>query len=242
MNEAFLCDAIRTPFGRYGGWRSLSVRTDDLAAAAAQSLMARNPNVDWAAVDDVIYGCANQAGEGQPQRRRMAALLAACRGRCRRHNQPPVRLEAGRHRHRERAIKAGEADLVLAGGVRSMTRAVRHAKADSAFSRTAKIEDTTIGWRFVNPLMKAQYGIDSMPETAENVATEFGIARADQDAFALRSQMRAASRDRRRAHGAGDRSRHAARAQGRAVVFAQDEHPRATTLDALAKLKPHRAA
>ncbi|MFO1396138.1 MAG: 3-oxoadipyl-CoA thiolase [Burkholderiales bacterium] len=238
MNEAFLCDAIRTPFGRYGGALA-SVRTDDLAALPLKALMARNPNVDWAAVDDVIYGCANQAGEDNRNVGRMAALLAglpqevpgATINRLCGSSMDAIGIAS-------RAIKAGEADLVLAGGVESMTRApFVMAKADSAFSRTAKIEDTTIGWRFVNPLMKAQYGIDSMPETAENVATEFGIARADQDAFALRSQMRAAAAiaDGRMAQEIVPVTLPARK--GEPVVFAQDEHPRATTLDALAKLK-----
>jgi acetyl-CoA acyltransferase len=199
MNEAFICDAVRTPFGRFGGALA-QVRADDLAAVPIAALMQRNPGVDWAKVDDVYYGCANQAGEDNRNVGRMAALLAGL----------PVEVPANTINRLcgssldaigigARAIKAGEADLVIAGGVESMTRApFVMGKADSAFSRAAKIEDTTIGWRFVNPLMKAKYGIDSMPETAENVAEEFKINRADQDAFAVRSQQRWAA-----AHAAG---------------------------------------
>ena len=238
MPEAFVCDAIRTPIGRYGGALA-SVRTDDLAAIPIRALMDRNPGVDWAAVDDVVYGCANQAGEDNRNVGRMALLLAglppevpgATVNRLCGSSLDAVMIAA-------RAIRAGEADLVIAGGVESMTRApFVLAKADSAFSRTAKIEDTTIGWRFVNPLMKAKYGIDSMPETAENVATDFRIARADQDAFALRSQERAAA-----AIAAARLAEEIVPVtipgrKGEPVVFAQDEHPRATTLDALGKLK-----
>jgi len=238
MPEAFVCDAIRTPIGRYGGALA-AVRTDDLAAIPIRALMDRNPGVDWAAVDDVVYGCANQAGEDNRNVGRMALLLAglppevpgATVNRLCGSSLDAVMIAA-------RAIRAGEADLVIAGGVESMTRApFVLAKADSAFSRTAKIEDTTIGWRFVNPLMKAKYGIDSMPETAENVATDFRIARADQDAFALRSQERAAA-----AIATGRLAEEIVPVtipgrKGEPVVFAQDEHPRATTLDALAKLK-----
>ena len=238
MPEAFVCDAIRTPIGRYGGALA-AVRTDDLAAIPIRALMDRNPGVDWAAVDDVVYGCANQAGEDNRNVGRMALLLAglppevpgATVNRLCGSSLDAVMIAA-------RAIRAGEADLVIAGGVESMTRApFVLAKADSAFSRTAKIEDTTIGWRFVNPLMKAKYGIDSMPETAENVATDFRIARADQDAFALRSQERAAA-----AIAAGRLAEEIVPVtipgrKGEPVVFAQDEHPRATTLDALGKLK-----
>src|SRR6476620_9971419 len=190
-HQAFICDAIRTPFGRYGGALS-SVRTDDLGAIPIQALMARNPKVDWQALTDVLYGCANQAGEDNRNVAHMASLLAGL----------PVDVPGSTINRlcgssldavgiAARAIKAGEAQLIIAGGVESMTRApFVMGKADSAFSRSAKIEDTTIGWRFVNPLMKAKYGIDSMPETAENVAEQFGIARADQDAFAVRSQQR----------------------------------------------------
>jgi len=238
MPEAFVCDAIRTPIGRYGGALA-SVRTDDLAAIPIRALMDRNPGVDWSALDDVVYGCANQAGEDNRNVGRMALLLAglppevpgATVNRLCGSSLDAVMIAA-------RAIRAGEADLVIAGGVESMTRApFVLAKADGAFSRTAKIEDTTIGWRFVNPLMKAKYGIDSMPETAENVAAEFRIARADQDAFALRSQERAAA-----AIAAGRLAQEIVPVtipgkKGDSFVFAQDEHPRATTLDALAKLK-----
>ncbi len=238
MPEAFICDAVRTPFGRYGGALA-SVRTDDLAALPIKALADRNPGVDWAALDDVVYGCANQAGEDNRNVGRMALLLAglppevpgATVNRLCGSSLDAVAIAA-------RAIKCGETDLMIAGGVESMTRApFVLAKADSAFSRTAKIEDTTIGWRFVNPLMKAKYGIDSMPETAENVATEFRIARDDQDAFALRSQQRAAA-----AIAAGRLADEIVPValpakKGDPVVFAQDEHPRATTLDALAKLK-----
>ena len=194
VNEAFLCDAVRTPIGRYGGVLS-SVRTDDLGAVPIRALIERNPAVDWSAVDDVIYGCANQAGEDNRNVGRMALLLAGLPtdvpgttvNRLCGSSLDAVAMAA-------RAIKCGEMSLVIAGGVESMSRApFVIAKADSAFSRAAKIEDTTIGWRFVNPAMKAKYGIDTMPETAENVAAEFGVGRADQDAFALRSQARAAA-------------------------------------------------
>ena len=233
------CDAVRTPIGRYGGALA-SVRADDLAAIPIAALMARNPDVDWSMVDDVIYGCANQAGEDNRNVGRMALLLAGI---------PPS--VAGSTINRlcgssldaiaiaARAIKSGETSLMIAGGVESMSRApFVLAKADSAFSRAAKIEDTTIGWRFVNPLMKAKYGIDSMPETAENVAHDFNIARADQDAFALRSQQRAAD-----AIAAGRMADEIvpvtlASKKGDPTVIAIDEHPRATTIEALSKLKP----
>src|SRR5712671_1459905 len=187
MPEAFICDAVRTPFGRYGGALS-SVRTDDLAASPIKALVERNPKVDWAALDDVIYGCANQAGEDNRNVARMALLLAglpkevsgATVNRLCGSSLEAVSVAA-------RAIKSGEASLVIAGGVESMSRApFVMGKAEVAFSRAAKIEDTTIGWRFVNPAMKAKYGTDSMPETGENVAAEFKVARVDQDAFALR--------------------------------------------------------
>jgi len=239
INDAFICDAIRTPFGRYGG--SLSgVRADDLAALPIAALMARNPGVDWSAVDDLYYGCANQAGEDNRNIGRMAALLAGL---------PPevpantVNRLCGSSLDAvgigARAIKAGEANLIIAGGVESMTRApFVMGKADSAFSRAAKIEDTTLGWRFVNPLMKARYGIDSMPETAENVAREFAISRADQDAFALRSQQRWA-----RANAAGVFKEEIvgvtiAMKKGESRVFDTDEHARPdTSIEMLAKLK-----
>ncbi len=238
MTEAFLCDAVRTPFGRYGGGLA-PVRPDDLAAVPLKALMARNPGVDWAAVDDVILGCANQAGEDNRNVARMAVLLAGLPdtvpgttvNRLCGSGMDSIGMAA-------RAIKAGEADLMIAGGVESMTRApFVMGKADSAFSRAADIFDTTIGWRFVNPLMKAQFGIDSMPETAENVAAEYRISRADQDAFALRSQQRAA-----RAQGSGRFAREIVpvsipRRKGEPVIVAEDEHLRPdTTLEALAKL------
>jgi len=237
--DAFICDAIRTPFGRFGGALA-SVRADDLAAMPIAALIARNPGVDWGAVEDVLYGCANQAGEDNRNVARMAALLAGL----------PVEVPGVTINRlcgssldavgsAARAIKAGEAGLLIAGGVESMTRApFVMGKADSAFSRSAKIEDTTIGWRFVNPLMKAKYGIDSMPETAENVATEFGIGRADQDAFAIRSQQRWA-----KAHADGFFKNEIVpvtipQKKGGPKIVADDEHPRPeTTLEALAKLK-----
>ncbi len=238
MNEAFICDAVRTPFGRYGGALS-GVRTDDLGAVPLRALMERNARVDWAAVDDVVYGCANQAGEDNRNVGRMALLLAGLPqevpgttvNRLCGSSMDAVAIAA-------RAIKAGEASLVLAGGVESMSRApFVQGKATEAFSRAAKIEDTTIGWRFVDPLMKSRYGIDSMPETAENVAQEFGIARPDQDAFALRSQQRAAA-----AIAAGRMADEivpvsVAQKRGDPIVVTTDEHPRATSLEALAKLK-----
>src|SRR5256884_4572982 len=189
MPEAFICDAVRTPFGRYGGSLS-TVRPDDLGAVPIKALVERNASVDWSAVDDVVYGCANQAGEDNRNVARMASLLAGLRtdvpgatiNRLCGSSLDAIGIAA-------RAIKSGEASLMIAGGVESMSRApFVLAKAESAFSRSAKIEDTTIGWRFVNPLMKAQYGIDSMPETAENVAEQFKVSRADQDAYAWRSQ------------------------------------------------------
>jgi acetyl-CoA acyltransferase len=238
MRHVFICDAIRTPIGRYGGALA-NVRTDDLGAIPLKALVQRNPKVDWAAVDDVYYGCANQAGEDNRNVARMAVLLAglpdvvpgATINRLCGSGLDAVNLAA-------RAIRSGEAELVLAGGVESMTRApFVMGKADSAFSRTAKIEDTTIGWRFINALMKAQYGVDSMPETAENVAAEFKIARADQDAFALRSQQRYS-----RAHAAGFFGAELTpveipQKKGEPLEFSADEHPRDTTLEALAKLK-----
>lgn len=238
MRQVFICDAIRTPIGRYGGALA-NVRTDDLGAIPIKALMQRNAKVDWAAVDDVYYGCANQAGEDNRNVARMAALLAglpdavpgATINRLCGSGLDAVGLAA-------RAIRSQEAELMIAGGVESMTRApFVMGKADSAFSRTAKIEDTTIGWRFVNPSMKAKYGIDSMPETAENVAVEFGIARADQDAFALRSQQRYA-----RAHAARFFETELTpveipQKKGDPIKFIADEHPRETSLEALAKLK-----
>jgi 3-oxoadipyl-CoA thiolase len=238
MRQVFICDAIRTPIGRYGGALA-SVRTDDLGAIPIKALMERNPKVDWAAVDDVYYGCANQAGEDNRNVARMASLLAglpdavpgATINRLCGSGLDAVGLAA-------RAIRSQEAELMIAGGVESMTRApFVMGKAESAFSRTAKIEDTTIGWRFINPLIKAKYGIDSMPETAENVAAEFGIARADQDAFALRSQQRYA-----RAHAAKFFESELTpvlipQKKGDPIKFIADEHPRETSIEALAKLK-----
>lgn len=237
MPDAFLCDYIRTPIGRFGGVLA-SVRTDDLAAVPIRALIERNAAIDWNAVDDVIYGCANQAGEDNRNVARMAALLAGL----------PATV-AGTTMNRlcgsgmdaviaaARAIKAGEADMMIAGGVESMSRApFVLPKADSAFSRTAEIHDTTIGWRFVNPAMKRQYGIDSMPETAENVAEEYGISRADQDAFALRSQAKAAAAQENGRLVVEITPVTIAQRKGDATVVSKDEHPRATTIEALAKL------
>jgi acetyl-CoA acyltransferase len=238
MPEAFICDAIRTPFGRYGGALS-AVRADDLAAVPLRALMERHPRVDWASVDDVVYGCANQAGEDNRNVARMALLLAGLPqevpgttvNRLCGSSMDAVTIAA-------RAIKSGETALMLAGGVESMSRApFVVAKAAEAFSRAAKIEDTTIGWRFVNPLLKARCGIDSMPETAENVAQEFAVNRADQDAFALRSQQRAAAAiaDGRMAEEIVPVT--VAQKKGDPVVVAKDEHPRTTSSEALARLK-----
>lgn len=240
MNEAFICDAVRTPFGRYGGTLA-PVRTDDLAAIPIRALIERNPRVDWQAVDDVVFGCANQAGEDNRNVARMALLLAglpkevpgATVNRLCGSSLDAVGVAA-------RAIKCGEADLVLAGGVESMSRApFVMGKADTAFSRAAEIFDTTIGWRFVNPSMKSRYGTDSMPQTAENVAEDFGVSRADQDAFALRTQQRWA-----KAHAAGFFQCELIpvsipQKKGDPKRFDTDEHPRPdTTLEALYKLQP----
>jgi len=238
MTEAYICDAIRTPFGRYGGALK-DVRADDLAAVPIRALVERNPGVDWSALDDVLYGCANQAGEDNRNVARMAALLAGL----------PTDAPGGTLNRlcgsgldavgsAARAIKAGEARLMIAGGVESMTRApFVMGKAASAFSREAAIYDTTIGWRFVNKLMKQQYGVDSMPETAENVAEAFNINRADQDAFALRSQQKAA-----RAQKDGTLAQEIvaveiAQKKGDPVRVTLDEHPRETSLESLGKLK-----
>lgn len=239
MNDAFIVDAIRTPFGRYGGALS-GIRADDLAALPIAALIARNRDVDWALVDDLFYGCANQAGEDNRNVGRMAALLAGL----------PQDVPANTINRlcgsgmdavgtAARAIKAGEAQLVIAGGVESMTRApFVMGKADSAFSRAAKIEDTTLGWRFVNPVMKAKYGIDSMPETAENVAREFGIGRADQDAFALRSQQRWARAQADGFFGAEIVPVTVHGKKGESRLVDTDEQPRPdSSLEALAKLK-----
>lgn len=238
MRSAFIVDAIRTPFGRYGGALS-SVRTDDLGAIPLKALMARNPNVDWAAVTDVLYGCANQAGEDNRNVAHMSSLLAGL----------PIEVPGATINRlcgsgldavgtAARAIKSGEAALMIAGGVESMSRApFVMPKAETAFSRANAVYDTTIGWRFVNKLMKAQYGVDSMPETAENVAEDFKIEREAQDRMAMNSQLRAV---------AAIRAGHLAREitpvtipqkKGDAIVVDTDEHPRETSLDALAKLK-----
>jgi acetyl-CoA acyltransferase len=239
VDQAFICDAIRTPFGRYGGALA-GIRTDDLAAIPIRTLMERHPGVDWAALDEVSLGCANQAGEDNRNVGRMAALLAGL----------PVEVPANTVNRlcgssmdaigiAARAIKTGEAGLVIAGGVESMTRApFVMPKADSAFSRANAVYDTTIGWRFINKLMKEKYGVDSMPETAENVALEFNISRADQDAFALRSQQRWAG-----AHAAGFFAQEIVpvsipQKKGEPKVFSVDEHPRLdASMDMLAKLK-----
>jgi len=239
MTQAYICDAIRTPFGRYGGALS-SVRTDDLGAIPLKALMARNLNVDWQAVTDVIFGCANQAGEDNRNVAHMASLLAGLPM-----NVPGATLNrlcgSGLDAvgTAARAIKAGEATLMIAGGVESMSRApFVMPKAESAFSRANAVYDTTIGWRFVNKLMKAQYGVDSMPETAENVATEFKIEREAQDRMALASQMKAVA-----AQKAGHLAREItpvtiAQKKGDVLIVDQDEHPRETSLEVLAKLKP----
>ena len=239
MINAFVCDAIRTPFGRYGGSLS-AVRADDLAAVPLQALMARNTQVDWGQVADVLYGCANQAGEDNRNVAHMASLLAGL----------PLEIPGATINRlcgsgldavgtAARAIKAGEAELMIAGGVESMSRApFVMPKATSAFSRANAVYDTTIGWRFINPLMKSQYGVDSMPETAENVAQDFKIEREAQDLMAFNSQARAIA-----AQAAGHLAREITpvtipQRKGDAVVVDTDEHPRATTMEALAKLKP----
>jgi acetyl-CoA acyltransferase len=237
--DAFICDAIRTPFGRYAGALS-SIRADDLAAIPLRALLQRNPSVDWGALDDVIFGCANQAGEDNRNVARMALLLSgipkevpgATVNRLCGSSLEAVALAA-------RAIKAGEADLIIAGGVESMTRSpFVMPKSSSPFARTAEVFDTTIGWRFINPEMKARFGVDSMPETAENVAEDFHVSRADQDAFALRSQQRWA-----RAHAECFFSKEIVpvplpQKSAEPKIFDTDEHPRPdTTLEALAKLK-----
>ncbi len=239
MTHAFICDAIRTPIGRYGGALS-SVRTDDLAAIPIQALMARNPHVDWAQITDVLYGCANQAGEDNRNVAHMAGLLAGL----------PIDVPGATINRlcgsgldavgtAARAIKSGEAQLMIAGGVESMSRApFVMPKAESAFSRNNAVYDTTIGWRFINKLMKEKYGVDSMPETAENVAMEYKIEREAQDLMAMNSQLRAVA-----AQQAGHLAReitpvHIPQKKGDPTVVDTDEHPRATSLEALAKLKP----
>ena len=236
--EAFICDAIRTPIGRYGGSLS-SVRADDLAALPLKALMERNPDADWGALDDVIFGCANQAGEDNRNVARMASLLAglpesvpACTvNRLCGSGLNAVGIAA-------QAIRGGEAELLIAGGVESMSRApFVMGKADSAFSRSAEIFDTTIGWRFVNPRLHALYGTDAMPQTAENVAREFGVSREDQDRFALWSQVKtaAAQKDGRLAREIVAAT--IAQPKGGTLIVDRDEHPRATTLEKLAQLK-----
>jgi 3-oxoadipyl-CoA thiolase len=238
MKEAFICDAIRTPVGRYGGALS-SVRADDLGAVPLRALMERNKDVDWNAVDDLIFGCANQAGEDNRNVARMSALLAGLPdgvpgstiNRLCGSGMDAIGVAA-------RAIKSGEAALMIAGGVESMSRApFVQGKATTAFSRQAEIFDTTIGWRFINPLMKKLHGVDSMPETAENVATDYKVSREDQDAFAVRSQQKAS-----RAQKDGSLAQEIvpvsiAQKKGDPVLVSQDEHPRETSMEALAKLK-----
>jgi 3-oxoadipyl-CoA thiolase len=238
MNQAFIVDAQRTPFGRYGGALS-SIRTDDLGALPLKALMARHPNLDWREVSDVIYGCANQAGEDNRNVAHMSSLLAGL----------PIELPGATINRlcgsgmdavgtAARAIKSGEAQLMLAGGVESMSRApFVMPKSESAFSRTNAVYDTTIGWRFVNKRMKELYGVDSMPETAENVATDFKIERAAQDRMALASQLKAVAAQKSGFFDAEICAVHVPQKKGDAVVVSQDEHPRETSLEALAKLK-----
>ncbi|RVT50048.1 3-oxoadipyl-CoA thiolase [Rubrivivax albus] len=238
MNDAFICDAVRTPFGRYGGALS-SVRTDDLGAIPIKALMARHAGVDWAALDDVLYGCANQAGEDNRNVARMAALLAGL----------PVGVPGGTINRlcgsgldalgtAARAIKAGEAKLLIAGGVESMSRApFVMPKAETAFSRSNAVYDTTIGWRFVNKLMKEMYGVDSMPETAENVATDYGIEREAQDRMALASQKKAVAAQQAGFFDAEIVPVTIPQKKGDPLTVAKDEHPRDTSLEALANLK-----
>ena len=236
--QAFICDAIRTPFGRYGGALS-SVRTDDLGAIPLRALMLRNPNVDWAAVTDVIYGCANQAGEDNRNVAHMASLLAGL----------PIDVPGATINRlcgsgldavgtAARAIKSGEATLMIAGGVESMSRApFVMPKAETAFGRANAIYDTTIGWRFINKLMREKYGVDAMPETAENVATDFNISREDQDKMALRSQFKAMAAQKSGYFDAEITPVTMVQKKGDAIVVSQDEHPRATTMESLARLK-----
>ena len=237
-NQAFICDAIRTPFGRYGGALS-SVRADDLGAVPLKALMARNPSVDWSAVTDVIYGCANQAGEDNRNVARMSLLLAGL----------PIEVPGATINRlcgsgmdavgtAARAIKSGEAGLMIAGGVESMSRApFVMPKAETAFSRANAVYDTTIGWRFVNKLMKAQYGVDAMPETAENVADDFRIDRISQDRMALASQQKAVAAQQAGFFDAEITPVTIAQKKGDPIVVAKDEHPRDTSMEALAKLK-----
>jgi len=240
METAYLCDAIRTPFGRYGGSLA-SIRTDDLAAIPLKALVERNPSVDWNAVDDVVFGCANQSGEDNRNVARMALLLA---GLPKEVPGTTVNRLCGSSMDAiasaARAIKSGETDLMIAGGVESMSRApFVIAKADAAYSRSMRMEDTTLGWRFINPLMKSKYGVDSMPETGENVAEEFLISRKDQDLFALRSQQRAAEAIRTGRLKQEIVAVPIPQKKGDPLPFLEDEHPRPdTTLEALSKLKP----
>lgn len=238
MNQAFICDAVRTPFGRFGGALA-SVRADDLAAIVLKALLDRHPGLDPALIDDVIYGCANQAGEDNRNVARMALLLAGLPesvpgstvNRLCGSSLDAIGIAA-------RAIKSGETQLMIAGGVESMSRApFVMGKAENAFSRNMKIEDTTIGWRFINAQMKTRYGVDSMPETAENVAQEFGISRADQDAFALRSQLRTAAAQEQGLFAQELIPVTVSQKKGDPLIFREDEHPRATSLEALARLK-----
>jgi 3-oxoadipyl-CoA thiolase len=236
--QAFICDAIRTPFGRYGGALS-SVRTDDLGAVPLRALMARNPKVDWHAINDVIFGCANQAGEDNRNVARMAGLLAGLPM-----NVPGATLNrlcgSGLDAigTASRAIKAGEATLMIAGGVESMSRApFVMPKSESAFTRTNAVYDTTIGWRFVNNLMKEMYGVDSMPETAENVATDYGIEREAQDRMALASQLKAIAAQKAGFFDDEITPVSIAQKKGEAIVVSKDEHPRETSLEALGRLK-----
>ncbi|MEI8266433.1 MAG: 3-oxoadipyl-CoA thiolase [Betaproteobacteria bacterium] len=238
MTQAFICDAVRTPFGRYGGALS-SVRTDDLGAVPIQALMARNAKVDWAEVADVLYGCANQAGEDNRNVARMAALLAGL----------PIKVPGATINRlcgsgldavgsAARAIRAGEAGLMIAGGVESMSRApFVMPKAESAFSRSNAVYDTTIGWRFINKLMKERYGVDSMPETAENVAVDFKIEREAQDRMALASQMKAVAAQKAGFFDAEIVPVTIPQKKGEPIIVSKDEHPRETSLEALAKLK-----
>ena len=238
LTQAFICDAIRTPFGRYGGSLS-SVRTDDLGAVPLKALMARNPNVDWLAVTDVIYGCVNQAGEDNRNVAHMASLLAGL----------PLELPGATINRlcgsgmdaigtAARAIKSGEASMMIAGGVESMSRApFVMGKAESAFSRAAQMYDTTIGWRFVNKLMKEKYGVDAMPETAENVAAEYSISREDQDRLALASQLKAVAAQKAGYFDAEITPVSIAQKKGEPIVVSKDEHPRETSMEALARLK-----
>jgi len=237
MNQAYICDAIRTPIGRYGGALS-SVRTDDLGAIPIKALMARNPQVDWAAVSDVLFGCANQAGEDNRNVAHMSSLLAGL----------PVDVPGATINRlcgsgldavgtAARAIRSGEASLMIAGGVESMSRApFVMPKMDSAFGRNNAVYDTTIGWRFINKLMKEKYGVDAMPETAENVATDFGIGREAQDRMALRSQLNAVKAQQSGCFEAEITPVSIAQKKGDAILVSRDEHPRETSLEALAKL------